>query len=170
MVSWFFAPHAFPAPPPAQIATALAVGDNAFDNGAGLIVIRPSTRSMSKWVVAATFASSNTASAWANRWAKHLQMPIFVRPGDNPSTWFVSVPCRPPSPIIHSIYTRSDWDFTTARGWRYYNRRAATTCEHCDASFDPDADSHCPGCGISLDWDLIVQLDRVTRMEAQFTA
>lgn len=170
MVSWFFASHAFPTPLPAQPATALALGDDAFDSNAGQIVVRPSTRSKTGWVVAATFVSSNAASAWANRWAKHLQAPVLVRPADAPGAWFVSVPCRPPSPLLHDIYSQLTWDITTGRGWRYYNRHAATTCEHCDATFDPDADTHCPGCGISLDWDLIVQLDRVNRCEAQFTA
>ena len=169
MISWFFAPHTFPTPLPGTPATALALGDDAFDHSAGLIVIRPSFRSKTGWVVAATFVSSSAASAWANRWTKHLQAPVNVRPDEKPGAWFVSVPCRQPSPLLHGIYTRNDWDLTTTRGWRYYNRHAATTCEHCDATFDPDADTHCPGCGISLDWDLIVQLDRVTRMEAQFT-
>ena len=170
MVSWFFASHSFPTPLPGTPATALALGDHAFDNGAGQIFVRPSNRSKTGWVVATTFISGSQASSWANHWAKHLQAPVLVRPDEKPGTWFVSVPSRQPSPLLHGIFNRSDWDITTARGWRYYNRHAATTCEHCDASFDPDADSHCPGCGISLDWDLIVQLDRVTRMEAQFTA
>jgi len=169
MLSWYFPADTTTAP--AEAPRALALADNAVDAGAGSITLRQSVRSFTHHVVAATFFSPARAAAWATAWASRLARPVAVAPADLPGAWEASVPCAPPAATIdNAIYTPSSWEAATNRPARAALAYTATHCEHCDAGIEPDWMTHCPQCGISLAWELILLQDEARQLEDAYAA
>lgn len=59
--------------------------------GLRVVVVRPSARSRSGWVLVCSFSSALAASRFARRWSARLRLAVAVRPG-----FAVSVPCSAP--------------------------------------------------------------------------